>query len=81
MEQHRRKISANLMIGNRFRYHTGERPPYITSGIDLSRYPPPPGSVPHMSQPDNSHSQEMLKFVRKSEIDNARYMAEQVRLL
>lgn len=61
------------------RYYAEEKPPCITSGIDLSRYPPL-GSVLHTSQPqpDNIHNQEMLKFVRKSEIDSARYMTEQV---
>lgn len=73
-------LLTNLMLNTLFsfdRFQPGEKPPYITSGVDLSHYPPS-GGAGHLLRPDPIHTQEMLKFVRKPEIDNSRYMADQV---
>lgn len=57
------------------RYQAGEKP-YVTSSTDLSHYPSTGSTI--LPPQANVHNQEMLKFVRKSEIDNVRCMNDQV---
>lgn len=75
-------LLKNLKLNSLFsflRFQSGEKPPYITSGADITHYPPS-GGAGHLLRPDPIHNQDMLKFVRKPEIDNSRYMADQVTL-
>lgn len=58
------------------RYQAGEKP-YVTSSTDLSHYPSTGSTI--LPPQANVHNQEMLKFVRKSEIDNVRCMNDQLR--
>lgn len=58
-----------------FRYPPSDKP-YPTNSPDLTHFQSPPGA-PIQSQ--TNVNQDMLKFVRKSELDNARYLNEQVR--
>lgn len=58
------------------RYSVGEKSAYISSSSDLLHFPVSGTSL--VPQQAATQNQDMLKFVRKSEIDNARYMTEQV---
>ncbi|XKL61437.1 hypothetical protein PGB90_008494 [Kerria lacca] len=59
------------------RYSVGEKSAYISSSSDLLHFPVSGTSL--VPQQAATQNQDMLKFVRKSEIDNARYMTEQLR--